>query len=279
MTAAHVAVHDAAIELGSRQVLTGLHLLAQGGLIALLGANGAGKTTLQRCIATVISPDTGAVMIDGLSPEREAERIEIRRRLGYLPQEFGFSPNARAYDTVDHVAVLKGHRDERKRRHLVFDALARVGLDERAGERVGRLSGGMRQRLGLAQAILGDPTLLVLDEPASGLDPEERQRMRQVLAERRRDATTIVSTHLTDDATDANVIWVLHRSTIVFADTPARLAGLATGRTWVQHGPPPPDVRASWRLADGSYRCLGLPPPGASIVDPRLEDGYLLLTS
>ena len=279
MTAAHVAVQNAAIELGNRAVLSGLHLLTQGGLVALLGANGAGKTTLQRCLATVIAPDSGSVMIDGLSPNRESERIEIRRRLGYLPQEFGFSANARVFDSVDHVAVLKGHRDERTRRHLVFDALRRVGLDERAGDRVGQLSGGMRQRLGLAQAILGDPTLLVLDEPAAGLDPDERQRMRQVLAERRQEATTIVSTHLTDEAADADVIWVLHRSTIVFADAPARLAGLAAGRTWVQDDPPPSDVRASWRLANGSYRCLGLPPPQATIVEPRLEDGYLLVTS
>jgi ABC-2 type transport system ATP-binding protein len=279
VTAAHLSVQRVGLVYGSRQVLSELDLLAQGGLITLLGANGAGKTTLLRCLATVMAPDTGTVMIDGLSPHREPERVEIRRRLGYLPQEFGFAPGARTFDAVDHIAVLKGYREDRKRRGLVFDALARVGLDGRAGDATAKLSGGMRRRLGLAQAILGDPTLLVLDEPAAGLDPDERQRMRQVLSERRRDATTIVSTHLTDEASDADVIWVLHRSTIAFADTPSRLAGLAAGRTWVQTSPPPHDVRASWRLADGTYRCLGLPPPNADLVAPRIEDGYLLLTT
>jgi ABC-2 type transport system ATP-binding protein len=279
MTAAHVSVDQLGVDFGSRHVLSDLGLLAQGGLIVLLGANGAGKTTLLRCLATVISPDRGAVVIDGLTPRHEAQRVEIRRRLGYLPQEFGFALRTKSFDALDHIAVLKGHRDERTRRHLVFEALRRVGLDDRAGDDINQLSGGMRQRLGIAQAILGDPTLLILDEPTAGLDPDERQRIRQVLSERRRAATTIVSTHLTDEATDADVIWVLHRSTIVFADSPARLAQLAQGRTWVQSTSPPASVRASWQLADGSHRCLGTPPPNASLIAPRIEDGYLLLTS
>lgn len=279
MSAAHVSIQQLSHRFGARQVLSELDLLAQGGLIALLGANGAGKTTLLRCLGTVLVPDSGIVSVDGLSPAREAEQIEIRRRLGYLPQEFGFARSATAFDAVDHVAVLKGHRDDRARRGLVFDALRRVGLDDRVGDRTGDLSAGMRQRLGLAQAILGDPTLLLLDEPAAGLDPDERQRMRQVLSERRRDATTVISTHLTDDAADADLIWVLHNSMVVFADSPARLAGLAEGRAWVQPDAPHDGVRASWRLADGGYRCLGAPPPGAATVAPRVEDGYLLLTT
>ncbi len=278
MTAAHVATYQLQHSYGDRTVLGGVDLLAQGGLVALLGANGAGKTTLLRCLATVLTPSAGSITIDGLSPAHESEQIEIRRRLGYLPQSCGFSPRARTFDAVDHVAVLKGHRDDRTRRHLVYDALTKVGLDDRANEPTGNLSAGMNQRLGLAQAIIGEPTLLLLDEPAAGLDPDERQRMRRVLSERRHAATTIVSTHLTDEAADADVIWVLHNSRIVFADSPNRLADLAAGRTWIQSEPPPIDVRASWTLADGTHRCLGVPPPGAALTPPRLEDGYLLLT-
>ena len=207
------------------------------------------------------------------------ERVEVRRRLGYLPQDVGFSGSATIFDTLDHVAVLKDHREERRRRHLVFAALEQVRLADRAADRVSSLSGGMRRRLGLARAIVGSPTLLILDEPAAGLDPDERQRVRALLAERRHDRTTIVSTHLTDEATESDVILVLHGGHIVFADSPARLAGVAAGRVWSQPHAPGPDARASWRRPDGSYRCLGMPPPGTDTEAPTVEDGYLLLTS
>jgi len=279
VSAAHIHVEGLAHAFGSRDVLGGIDLLAQGGVLSLLGANGAGKTTLLRSLATVLRPDGGTIRIDGLDPTREAERIEVRRRLGYMPQEVGFTRSATVFDTLDHVAVLKEHRDERRRRHLVFGALERVRLDDRAGDKVTSLSGGMRRRLGLAQAIVGHPTLLILDEPAAGLDPDERQRVRSLLADRRRDQTTIVSTHLTDEATESDVVLVLHDGRIVFADTPARLAAAADGRVWVQAESPGPDARASWRRPDGRHRCLGMPPPGTPTEQPSVEDGYLLLTS
>lgn len=279
MTAAHVHAEALTREFGARSVLTGVDLLMQGGVIVILGANGAGKTTLLRCLATVLRPSSGGILIDGLDPTRESERIEIRRRLGYLPQELGFSRSATVFDAVDYLAVLKGERDDRTRRRNVFAVIERVGLRDRARERVDALSGGMRQRLGLAQALLGTPSLLILDEPAAGLDPDERQRVREILAERRTDATVIVSTHLTDEAADADVVTVLHHGRIVFADRPSRLADVADGRAWVQDDPPPADVRASWRQADGRFRCVGVPPPHAELVAPRLEDGYLLVTA
>ena len=203
----------------------------------------------------------------------------MRRRLGYLPQDVGFSGSATVFDTLDHVAALKDHREERRRRHLVFAALEQVRLADRAADRVSSLSGGMRRRPGLAQAIVGSPTLLILDEPASGLDPDERQRVRALLAERRHDRTTIVSTHLTDEATESDVVLVLHGGRTVFADTPARLAAVAPGRVWVHQQAPGSAARASWRRPDGMHRCLGMPPPGAPTEAPTVEDGYLLLTS
>lgn len=279
MSAAHVHVDALTHGFGDRPVLNGVDLLAQGGVISLLGANGAGKTTLLRCLATVIRPTQGSIRIDGLDVRRASERTEVRRRLGYLPQEVGFSGHATVFDTLDHVAVLKDFRDERQRRHLVFDALDAVRLGDRVGDKVRELSGGMRRRLGLAQALLGSPSLLILDEPAAGLDPDERQRVRSSLAAGRREQTTIVSTHLTDEAAESDVVLVLHDRRIVFADTPERLAALATGRVWVQPNEPSTDVRASWRRPDGSHRCLGSPPPNGSTESPTVEDGYLLVTT
>lgn len=277
MTAAFVRADGVVKHYRGRQVLAGVDLLAQGGVISLLGPNGAGKTTLLRCLATVVAQDAGTVSIDGLDPSREPERIEIRRRLGYLPQDVGVVEGATAFDTVDYLAVLKGERDDRRRRRAVFDVLDRVGLRDRAGERVERLSGGMRRRLGLAQALLGSPSLLLLDEPGAGLDPDERLRLREILTERRSTATVVVSTHMTDEAAISDTVIVLDDGGIRFNGTPERLAAVAAGRTWVQPGLPPPDVRASWRLADGRTRCLGTPPPGADLVPPTLEDGYLLV--
>lgn len=279
MTAAHVHVDSLRLRLGARDVLDGIDLLAQGGIVAVLGANGAGKTSLLRCVTTLLAPASGTVRIDGLDPDRELERIEIRRRLGYLPQRVGFGRDSTAFDSLDYLAVLKEHRDDRMRRRLVFAALDRVGLSDRAGARVSTLSGGMQQRLGLAQAILGSPSLLVLDEPAAGLDPDERFRFRDIVAERRRSSTVIVSTHLTDEAADADSVVVLVGGRVRFVGAPGRLADVARGRTWVQDDPPGDQVRASWRQADGRHRCLGTPPLGVDVdlVEPRLEDGYLLV--
>lgn len=277
MTAAAIRAAGITTSLGARRVLDDVDLSVTGGLVAVLGPNGAGKTTLLRCLATVLAPDHGTLTIDGLDPNRERERIEIRRRLGYLPQHVGLAEGSRAFDAIDYLAVLKGLTNDRHRRVEVFEALELVGLRDHAHERVERLSGGMRRRIGLAQALLGDPTLLVLDEPAAGFDPDERQRLRRILTERRGDATIVVSTHLTDEATIADRVVVVIAGAVRFTGTPAELTGVAAGRAWVQRDLPPPTARATWRRDDGSHRCLGWPPPGAELVPPTLEDGYLLV--
>ncbi len=262
------------------EALAGVDLAIQGGLLTLLGPNGAGKTTLLRCIGTVLATDGGSLLIDGLDPRHEADRIEIRRRLGYLPQEPGLAGSARLLDVVDYVAVLKGLTDHRRRRSAVFDALDRVGLADRPATRIQDLSGGMRRRAGLAQALLDEPTLLLLDEPAAGLDPDERFRLREIISERRHQATVLQSTHLTEEASVSDMVLVMASGRIVFVGSPERLARTAAGRAWVQDTDPSrqrgPGLRAFWRRADGRYRCLGQPPPGAALVDPTLEDGYLL---
>ncbi len=277
MTRAVVDIDQVVKSFGSRPVLDAVTLSAAGGLIAVLGPNGAGKTTLLRCLATVIAPDTGRIEIDGLDVSDERERIEARRRLGYLPQHVGLVGESTAFDAVDYLAVLKGFDDDRRRRSMVFDALDRVGLRDRATDRVEALSGGMRRRLALAQALLGQPGLLVLDEPGAELDPDERLRLREILTERRGTTTIVVATHLTDEAAICDRVVVMIAGAVRFSGTPDHLASLAAGRTWVQHDLPPPGVRASWRRADGTHRCLGSPPRDAELVPPTIEDGYLLV--
>lgn len=261
---------------GGAVVLDGVDCSIQGGLTAVLGPNGAGKSTLLRCLATVTAPDTGSLLIDGLDPGFESDRIEIRRRLGYLPQSHGIENRGRVFDTLDYLAVLKQCGDDRQRRHMVYDALERVGLVDRVADPIAELSGGMRQRLGLAQALLAAPTLLILDEPAAGLDPDERFRLREIVAERRARSTVVLSTHLTDEVVHCDTVIVLHAGKIRFVGAPARLAEVAAGRTWLSPEKPT-GVRASWLQSDGQHRCLGTPPPGASLVAPTVEDGYLLL--
>lgn len=275
MTAAHLFLDRIGSTLGDRTALHDVTLLAQGGVTAVLGPNGCGKSTMLRCAATVLVPDEGSVRIDGLDPLVEPERIEARRRLGYAPQEAGFDGRLRVFDAVDYVAVLKGVNDTRRRRRAVFDAIDRVGLADRVRERVGELSGGMKRRLVLAQSLLGAPSLLVLDEPSAGLDPDERGRLREIVTERRGDATVLLATHLVDEVAAADTVIVLTAGTARFAGTPTQLAARAAGRVWIETALPPPGVRASWRRADGRSRCLGHPPIGAELVEPTVEEGYL----
>jgi ABC-2 type transport system ATP-binding protein len=248
------------------------------GVTGLLGPNGAGKTTLLRIVATALSPDTGSVRVLGRDPADPAGRLAIRRRLGYLPQDAGAYAGFTAFAFVDYVAVLK-EMTERSARHAeVRRVLDAVGLGDRAHQRIRALSGGMRRRVGLAQALLGRPDLLVLDEPTAGLDPEQRLRFREVLAGLPADTTVLLSTHLTEDvAALCPRVVVLDAGRVLFQGETAALAALADGRVWDAEGPDP-RAAVSWRTAEGRFRNVGDPPAGADLVRAGAEHGYLLLT-
>jgi ABC-2 type transport system ATP-binding protein len=243
----------------------------------LLGPNGAGKTTLLRMIATVLVPDRGTVSLLGRDPSQSDERTRIRRRLGYLPQEAGFHRGFTVFEFVDYVAILKEMTDRRARHDEVRRVIALTGLEPVSGKRIRSLSGGMRQRVGLAQALLGDPELLVLDEPTAGLDPEQRLRFREMISHAGEGRTVVLSTHQTEDvAALCARIAVIHRGRTRFAGTPAELTARAAGRVWTD-ARRAPEALAAWRTGEGSYRNVGDPPAGADLIPPTLEDAYLLL--
>jgi len=279
VSTAAVRVDGLSRRYGAIRALDAVDLTLERGITGLLGPNGAGKTTLLSILATVSEPDAGRVSVLGLDPGDGAERVEIRRRLGYLPQELRYHRHFTVAAFLDYVAILKEITDRRRRVEEVARVLAVTGLEDRARSRIRALSGGMRQRLGIAQALLGGPELLILDEPTAGLDPEQRLRFRELLSDLPGDPAIVLSTHQADDiaAICPQVIVLLH-GRVHFAGAPAGLAGTAAGRVWAADER---DGRAhlSWRGGDGRWRHIGeQPPDGAELVTPTVEDGYLLLS-
>ena len=170
------------------------------GMFGLLGPNGAGKSTLMRILATLQECDSGSVFLDDIDVLDEKD--EVRRMLGYLPQDFGVYPKVTAYELLDHFAQLKGLSHRGRRREVVDGLLQQTNLWEVRNQRLGTYSGGMRQRFGIAQALLGDPRLIIVDEPTAGLDPQERVRFHNLLSEIGEDKTVILSTHIVSDVAD-----------------------------------------------------------------------------
>ncbi len=248
------------------------------GIVGLLGPNGAGKTTLLSILATVASPDAGRLSVLGYDPADPAQRLEIRRRLGFLPQDLGYHRHFTVAAFLDYVAILKEITNSGTRHAEVARVLAAVDLAAKARARIRTLSGGMRRRLGLAQALLGMPELLILDEPVSGLDPEQRLRFRELLSQLPGDPMVLLATHQVEDVTAiCSAVVVLLAGQIRFCGSPADLAALADGRVWLAADR---DAAAdlSWRAGDGRWRHIGNAPPGAEIVLPTAEDGYLVLS-
>jgi len=262
----------------SLAALDGVDLDLGPGITGLLGPNGAGKTTMLRVMATVLRPDAGDVRLLGHDPGRPDARTEIRRRLGYQPQELGFPRGFSAFAFVDYMAVLKEWADRDRRTTEVRRVLDLVGLGDVATKRISRLSGGQRRRVALAQALLGTPELLVLDEPTTGLDPEQRAALRGVLAEIAATSTMVISTHQTEDvAALCSRVVVLDAGHVHFDGTVPGLVSVATGKVWMA-AEPDAAAQASWRTASGRYRNVGQDvPSGAELVEPSLEDAYLLL--
>jgi ABC-2 type transport system ATP-binding protein len=265
---------------GRTHALRDVDLVLQPGVTGLLGPNGAGKTTLLRILATVLPPSQGRVRVLDLDPADPEQRTEVRRHLGYLPQELGFPSGFTAFAFLDYLAVLKEWTDVTARHAEVRRVLALVDLGGLSAKKVKALSGGQRRRLALAQSLLGDPALLVLDEPTTGLDPEQRASLRGVLAEAARTSTVLLSTHQTEDvAALCERVVVLDAGRVCFDGTVRELIGRADGCVWLADAPHPSAV-STWRTATGRYRNLADPaPPGAELVEPSLEDAYLLLRS
>ena len=262
---------------GSTRALDGIDATFGPGVNGLLGPNGAGKTTLLRILATVMAPDDGTADVLGADPTTGDGRLAVRRRLGYLPQEPGFHRHFSAFDFVDYVAILKEWADRKPRHDEVRRVLTLVGLEAVMHKRIRQLSGGMRRRVGIAQALLGRPDLLILDEPTAGLDPEQRLRFRELLGTEAAGATVLLSTHQTDDvAALCQRVVVLLDGQVRFAGTPGSLAGLASDRVWLA-GERDPRAELAWVTGEGRIRHIGDPPAGAQLVDPTVEDGYLVL--
>ena len=253
-------------------------LALSAGITGLLGPNGAGKTTMLRVMATVLRPDEGSVRLLGRDPGDPGARTEIRRRLGYQPQEIGFPRGFSAFAFVNYMAVLKEWTDRDARAAEVRRTLGLVGLEDVATKRISRLSGGQRRRVALAQALLGSPELLVLDEPTTGLDPEQRASLRGVLADIAATSTKVISTHQTEDvAALCRRVVVLDAGRVHFDGTVPELVAIAAGKVWMASAPAPTAL-TSWRTASGHYRNVGEHvPPGVELVEPSLEDAYLLL--
>jgi ABC-2 type transport system ATP-binding protein len=278
-TAYTVEVSQLLKRFGRTAAVDGVDLAVGPGVLGLLGPNGAGKTTLLRLLSTVLAPDAGSLRLLGRDPSVPHERVEVRRRLGYLPQNPRLYPSFTPLELVDYVAVLKEHTDVAWRRVECTRALEAVGLADRMHKRIRTLSGGMQQRVALAAALVGSPELLLLDEPATGLDPEQRLELRSLLASSAQRGTVVLSTHNTGEvAALCHRVAVMREGRVWFLGTPAELTATADGRVWESDQPDAAALR-TWMTAAGSYRHVGDPPTGSELVAATLDDGYLLVTA
>ena len=256
------------------------------GMIGLLGSNGAGKTTLMRMLCGIIQPTAGKVFVDGQDLSASTSRRSVKSTLGYLPQHVEPYPNLTPLEFLDYVGILKGIDKRSARRSQAEQLVARVGLTDAKDRRIGGFSGGMRRRVGIAQALMGDPRLIIVDEPTAGLDPEERIRFRTLLAGLGAERTVILSTHILDDVPQTfPYIFVLGHGRTRYDGPTAGLIEAARGRTWLtspRSAPLPEQVAVvnAITTSEGTrYRIVtDTPPDGAEPVEPNLEDGYMALT-
>ena len=213
------------------RALDNVSLEVPAGMFGLLGPNGAGKSTLMRTIATLQQPDQGSIRFDGIDVLEQPDRL--RRTLGYLPQDFGVYPRISAEAMLDHLAILKGVVARGERRKLVEALLRQVNLHDSRSKALAGFSGGMRQRFGIAQALIGDPKLLIVDEPTAGLDPEERVRFHNLLSEIGEDRVVILSTHIVEDVADlCPRMAILANGRVLMHGVPGELTEAMRGKIW-----------------------------------------------
>lgn len=215
------------------QALKNVTLSIPNGMFGLLGPNGAGKSTLMRTVATLQTPSEGKITFGGQDIVEQPE--ELRKRLGYLPQDFGVYPRVSAYDMLDHMAVLKGVASSKERKDTVETLLEQVNLWNVRKKAIAGFSGGMRQRFGIAQALIGNPDLIIVDEPTAGLDPEERNRFLNLLAEIGENVVVILSTHIVEDVADlCPRMAVIVEGSIMLEGAPKELIDQSRGSIWAK---------------------------------------------
>ena len=267
------ALHDVDLEIGT-------------GMFGLVGPNGAGKTTLLRILATLLKPSAGQALVDGLNVTDRRQKWAVKQMLGYLPQELGLYANLTAYEFLDYIATLKQLHDRRARAAEVERLLRVSRLEGVARRRIKTLSGGLKRRVGIAQALIGGPPLLLVDEPTAGLDPAERVRFRTLLSGLASERTVVLSTNIIQDvATTCDDMAVLHLGQVRFRGSPARLLRAAEGRVWELTLPADGQPDPAWRVSTsvrnerGLQLCIVGPRPSADArpASPTLEDAYLIL--
>ncbi len=271
------------------EALRDINLKIERGMFGLLGPNGAGKTTMLRILATLVTPSSGRITIGTYNLAHLDARKAVRMHLGYLPQELGLYPDLSGEEFLDYFGLLKGLYDRRTRRHQIAQLLEVTSLNAVAKRKIKTYSGGMKRRIGIAQALLGDPKIVIVDEPTAGLDPEERIRLRKLLTEMAMDRVIILSTHVVEDIgqTCENVA-VLDKGEIAFQGRTKDLIEQARGQTWefVSDGeyklPTSLKLTTMLPLSEGIlYRVVGKPDRALSakvhLVSPTLEDGYVRL--
>jgi ABC-2 type transport system ATP-binding protein len=266
------------------QALKNVSIEIGNGIFGLLGPNGAGKSTLMRTIAALQDADSGTITLGDVDVEKDKQGL--REMLGYLPQEFGVYPKVSAIDLLDHMAVMKGITDAKKRKDQVDSLLYQVNLWESKDQKLGTFSGGMKQRFGIAQALLGDPKIIIVDEPTAGLDPMQRNRFHNLLSEIGENVVVILSTHIVDDVSDlCNDMAIILNGELKLAGKPLELIKKLEEKVW--QGLVEKDVAESLkdderlissRLYMGKVKVRLLsnvePMNGFTLNEPEIEDLY-----
>jgi len=266
------------------QALKNVSIEIGNGIFGLLGPNGAGKSTLMRTIAALQDADSGTIMLGDVDVEKDKQGL--REMLGYLPQEFGVYPKVSAIDLLDHMAVMKGITDAKRRKEQVDSLLYQVNLWESKDQKLGTFSGGMKQRFGIAQALLGDPKIIIVDEPTAGLDPMQRNRFHNLLSEIGENVVVILSTHIVDDVSDlCNDMAIILNGELKLAGKPLELIKKLEEKVW--QGLVEKDVAESLkdderlissRLYMGKVKVRLLsnvePINGFALNEPEIEDLY-----
>jgi ABC-2 type transport system ATP-binding protein len=279
-----LSIRNVSKSYGAVQALRDVCLEIPPGMFGLLGPNGAGKSSLMRTVATLQDPDAGAILFDGVDVVRN--KADIRRTLGYLPQDFGVYPKVTAYALLDHFAALKGFTQRGERKAVVEGLLQKVNLWNVRSRKLGTFSGGMRQRFGIAQALIGNPRLVIVDEPTAGLDPEERNRFLNLLAEIGEQVVVVLSTHIVEDVADlCSRMAIIANGEVLMTGEPRAAIVMLQQRVWSKL-----IAKSSLEQYKSRYMVLSTrliagqprihiysesdPGDGFTQVDPDLEDVY-----